>query len=514
MITRSRVSALMLTLVLGGCSVIPVPLTGEERADSAKRQLTELAQAQPLPQGPLSLSESVARAILFNHDFRSQIYASALESRQVDLANMSVMPDLVANAGYRTRDVDNLTLSRSLGTGALSVSPSQSEDRHRRVADLSFSWNLLDFGLSYLRAQQQADKYLQSLERDRKIRQQIVQDTVAAWHRAATAERMNRKIDVLLGRVRTALDNSRKAETMRIETPLVALNYQRELLDMLQTLDVLKRDLSGASFILAAVTGLPPNMAVRVASADIQFRRAPYSRSELEQIALDQRPDVVTALYQSRITRIEARMAVVSLLPIPTIQTGPSYDSNSYIVNNNWVGASAQVAQNFMKLLRYNSTVAVNDARARLDREQALAVTAASLLQVNLAHDLLTVAEDALKTAEAQLDVASRIHRQTRNSTEQQQLGEIALIREDLKLLLTEVRRDLAATEVQIAAIRLLASAGFDIAPTSPNEDLKVLAQDVRQQINALLSRQTHLEPPAAARSPRTERVADAMAAQ
>lgn len=482
--------AALASILLASCSVTPQPFTDIERNQAIEKNLTELYSTQVTPVRSLTLSEAIARAITYNHDVRLQAYATVVEQRQVDVSNWSIMPDIVASAGYRARGTDNLVLSKNIASGTVSTNPSISEDKARGVADLTFSWNVLDFGLSYLRAQQQADKYLQASERDRRVRHQIVQEAITAWYRAKTAEELEKNISPLMVRVRRAIDASRSAEASRAETPLVALSYQRELLDMLQMLDSMKRDLSSSGNILAALTGLPPSNSVHTGNIDVDIRRPSYSRKELERIALHQRPDVRVSLYQARITESEASVALASLLPVPSIQAGPSYDSNSYTVNHNWIGMSAQIAQSLLKPLRYETTSRLNDARDALAREQALAVTAASLLQVNLADEMYGVAQDALKTAEMQLDVSRRIHKQTRNATLLEQQGEITLIREDMKLVLSQVRRDLAAQEVRSAAAKLLVSTGFDVYPEGfKDEDIDAIAKQVRRNIADAVSK-------------------------
>lgn len=467
---------------LSACAVSPQLMTQSERTAAIEANMLEINANQRLPIKNLALSDAVARAILHNHDYRSQQLVSALEKTQIDLSNWSMMPDVLASAGYKYRNPENLTTS-----SANTINSSLSEEKRRRVADLMFSWNLLDFGMSYYRAQQQADKFLQSRERNRRVRHQIVQDTVTAWYRAEANARLQTRIDPLMVRVRQALDASRASETSRAETPLVALNYQRELLDMLQTLDALKKELSGSEHVLAAIIGVNPGVVVTTGKADLALTRPNLTVAQLENVALHHRPDVQSALYQARITETEARLAVASLIPVPTVQFGPSYDSNTYLVRNSWFGASAQIAQSLMKPFRYGDIKASNEVREKLDREQTLALTAASLLQVNLANVQLNVAQEALKTAEMQLDVAQRINKQVRDATNSQQQPEINLIREDMKLLLTQVRRDLAALEVQSARVKLMTSIGFDLVPDDDElDDPSELAKAMRVEMTKL----------------------------
>ena len=66
----------------------------------------------------------------------------------------------VLDAAYLTRNNVEGSSSRSVFTGQQTLEPSTSTDRDRLVADLTLSWNLLDFGVSYFNARQQADRIL------------------------------------------------------------------------------------------------------------------------------------------------------------------------------------------------------------------------------------------------------------------------------------------------------------------------------------------------------------------
>ena len=48
-----------------------------------------------------------------------------------------------------------------------------SSERRQRTGDYGFTWNALDFGLSYVRAGQQADRYLINKELERKAIQNL-----------------------------------------------------------------------------------------------------------------------------------------------------------------------------------------------------------------------------------------------------------------------------------------------------------------------------------------------------
>jgi len=102
----------------------------------------------------------MARALKYNLDFRVGVMEEALAQRQLDLSRFDLLPELVLESGYAGRDKFNGASSRSLITGQQSVETSTSSDRDIISARLGLTWNVLDFGLSYVRAQQQADRVM------------------------------------------------------------------------------------------------------------------------------------------------------------------------------------------------------------------------------------------------------------------------------------------------------------------------------------------------------------------
>ncbi len=78
------------------------------------------------------------------------------------------------------------------------------------------------------------------------------------YWRAVSHDRLNEKLTSVLSRVSQALLQSREIESNRLETPLTALTYQRELMDVKQTLQEIQRELSLTKLQLAALMNLSP----------------------------------------------------------------------------------------------------------------------------------------------------------------------------------------------------------------------------------------------------------------
>ncbi|WP_244442591.1 TolC family protein [Azospirillum lipoferum] len=82
----------------------------------------------------------------------------------------------------------------------------------RRTGDLGFTWNVLDFGVSYLRARQSSNLVLVADERRRRVVQGILQDVRTAYWRAVAAERLLERIEPLERRVEGARRDARTLE--------------------------------------------------------------------------------------------------------------------------------------------------------------------------------------------------------------------------------------------------------------------------------------------------------------
>ena len=95
---------------------------------------------------------------------------SALSQGQIDVVKFDMLPQYAVNAGYKSLSrfpgSTSLSIDRDNDPSELGEDPSYtvSSERNQRTAEYGFTWNALDFGLSYVRAGQQADRYLISKE--------------------------------------------------------------------------------------------------------------------------------------------------------------------------------------------------------------------------------------------------------------------------------------------------------------------------------------------------------------
>ncbi|WP_305046046.1 TolC family protein [Geoalkalibacter sp.] len=479
---------LLSAALLSGCAVTPRLITAQEQQALVAADTQSLfAEVEPVT-GPISLEEAIARALKYNLEHRLSLMEEVLRHRQTDLASLEMLPRLAANAGWVTRSNENLTLSRNTATGATSVDPTVSQDRTRRHADLTLTWNLLDFGVSYYQAHQNADQALIAQERRRRVVNQIVQQVRAAYWKAATAEPLARELAPLIAEARGALEDARLIETRRLSAPLEILQYQKGLVEVIRDLETLERDLAVAKAELASLMGLSPGTAYSLAPVAAEAMKIPRVSLELEDmetLALLNRPEMREEAYQRRITALEARKALLRLLPGLSLHGALQYDSNSYLINSNWAEAGARVTWNLLNLVSAPTTLRVAKAQEQVGEVRRLALAMAALTQVHVGYQNYVRSTQLYEQAQLLGDIEQRIFKHVENAAESQAQSPLQRIRARMSAAFAEVGRYRAYAEMQGAVANLFVSIGLDPLPEAVEaHDLETLKRAIGKALD------------------------------
>ena len=153
-----------LILLVGACSQTPEPLIKEQVQLSSQEDyeyLKETSENAPLE---IDLYQAIAIAIKNNRDLRLNLMDSALSQDQIDVVKFDMLPKLSVNAGYKVLEQHPASTSAAIvaepsggelkAADPIADDPSYtvSQDARSRTQDIGFTWNALDFGLSYVRA--------------------------------------------------------------------------------------------------------------------------------------------------------------------------------------------------------------------------------------------------------------------------------------------------------------------------------------------------------------------------
>lgn len=460
-------SVSLLALVVSGCAVTSDPIDRSVSEQRAQSDLQQMYKGQEPLSGPLTLHEAMARAVKYNLEARLKIMEEALAKRQVDLASFDMLPRMALSAGYAGRSNVSASSSESIQTGTQSLEPSTSQDRSRRVADLTMVWNVLDFGVSYISAKQQGDQRLIVEERRRKVVNTIVQDVRSAYWRAVAAERLLTQIDSLMSRVEQAQENSQKMSAQRVGDPVQALGYQRSLIQATRQLEEQRKALSLAKTELATLINLPLGSELTLATPDdYSIPELKVDMDVLEQEALASRPELREQDYQTRISSAETRKAMLRLLPGLEFSAGGHYDSNSFLVNDKWADMGVKVTWNLFNVISAPAAINVAKAGEEVAAARRQAMSIAVLAQLYVANANYRESLRQFKTSQQLSAIDGEIVGQLRNRFKSAGIGELDLIQGELNNLQADLRRDLAYADLRNAYGQIFASAGLDPLPS------------------------------------------------
>ena len=483
-----RLLALTAAMLVAGCSTVtPQLATQEEVTERVKADTQGMYTGQTPIAGPVTLEEAIARTLKYNLDYRLKKMESALALGLADYGNYDMLPKLLASAGYRTRSNDSGGTSIGILDGIQSLRPSTSEERSHALAGAEFSWSLLDFGVSYYRARQQSDQFLIAEERRRKVVQNMVQDVRASYWRALGAQRLEAQTKDILERAKLALARSREAETQKVISPALALNYQRALLDAISFLNQRRQDLEFANRELAALMNVEPGVSFTVAEAvEAKLPAPPNDVRKLEEMALLQRPELREEDFKKRITADETRKQLLSMLPGVSFDAGLQYDSNKLLNSNNWAQGGIRVSWNLMGLLAMPSLKATQEQQAKTDSARRMALSMAVMTQLRVGVERYRLAVEDFKLADTAAQVDKRMADYTRASVTAKLDSELEAIRTQARAVLGNYQRANTYASAQIAFGRLYSSLGFDPLPDDfDGNDIPKLSERVREHLKA-----------------------------
>ncbi len=488
---------LMIMAMIGedGCAIKPIPLTTDDVQSRVSEDRAVLTKDQEPLTGPVDLYEAMARALKYNLDARVELMHKMLAQTQLDLSHYAMLPRLAANAGFDGRNNFPGGVAQSLLTGRQVLEPFTSAERNIFSADLSLSWNVLDFGLSYIRAKQAADDVLIADEERRRVANRVIQDVRVAYWKAVSAERILPSLSRLDEWVKTALEKAQAVQDDRLNAPLVPLQYKLDLLNTQRYVQLLFRELNTAKLQLAALINLPPeqekDLALMIPEREAQTVNLPSDMAVLEDRALRARPELRMIDYRRRINAHEAKAAILEMLPNLNLQVGGNYSSNTFLFNNHWAAYAARTSWNLLSLLRYPARAKTIDAQDKVLHTQNLALTMAIMSQVHVSVAQVAHAKKEVATAALYYDTQSQIAEQTHVAWRTARLGEQALLRERVAQVAAQLRYDAVEAEAQTALASLLAAIGEDVVPSNLTKEQSL--SDLAVQLRARWTRSKEL---------------------
>jgi len=475
------------TTALSGCFVTPKVIQDSEHAKRAQFDLEKLYKSVEPLNGPLTMSEAISRGLLYNFDYKMGMMEEVLQNNQLTLANFNMLPRLAANAGYGWRDSERATQSISLDSGVESLEPSYSEERVRGYGDLSFSWNILDFGLSYFQAKQQADRVLSAVEKRRRVMNNMVKEIKTSYWKALSAQQLLPQVRTLIVNVDQALADSKEIENRKLQSPMKTLQYRKGLLTMIKQLKQLESDLSIAKSQLAALINLPAGQEFNLIDGGEAFSDLPVLRTSIESLqnySLIYRPELREGTYQERIDRQNINKEIIRLFPGLSLLGSTNFDTNKYLAFQNWEELGVRATWNLIALLQGPKALESAEMQADISEMRRVALSAAVMSQVAISYNQYIRAAEGFKTAQELSDIEKQVLKVSQDAGLAQAGTKMEEIEKTAGAIAAQLERNNALAEAQSAYANLLVSVGVDLLPSATDaKTLPEMISMVRQSI-------------------------------
>ncbi|KZN12269.1 TolC family protein [Marinomonas sp. TW1] len=463
---RTAVASAML-LGLTACSVTPTPITFEQKMALVDADRQAMFENQEPITKPISLEEAMARAVKYNLKERLALMEKLAQDNILGLQSFDMLPSVAASAGWKARSNEAASSSKSIATGSESLVSSTSQDKQSSSADLTVSWNVLDFGIGYFGSKAQANNVLAAEERRRSVVADIIQKVRGAYWEAVTAQELQPLVKSTLKDAYSALNTSKKTAEERLISPLESLQYQKSLLEMISRLETLEGDLATAKSNLASLMNLPPATQYELASQDEAPLTLRYQLEDLEMLSMVNRPEINEEAYRARNAVLETRSSLMRLLPGASLFVGAHYNSNSYSLNNDWADAGVQVSWNLLSAFSYSDVKAVAEAKENIADLRRQALRMAVLTQVNLAWQQYKQVDTQFQRAAELSKIHQAILEQSTGAYQNNTQSLVDRVRVATESVLAKRNRDRSFAMMQSAYGAIYKAAGLDPLPKS-----------------------------------------------
>lgn len=462
-----KILVLGLICVLTACTIKPNPFDVKERYNLATKTMASLFADKPAEVQHLDFYEALARSVKNNLDYRIKIVNIALQAGQLDVALYAMMPALNASSTLYTRSNDYSVSginSQGVETGLSSSTP-----RTLLTGRVAMSWNILDFGMGYVKAKQQGDRLLIAREESRRQLQHLGQDVLVAYSVAYSAQQLlneTKEFQRLLTRSKLTLERAINDKMVPKEN---LLNYQAALLDGNRSLIQLQHKYDKAMLDLKHLLFLPVDQKIILAPPPrILFHTQnlrDLNLGKMDAVTLVDHPELRGQNYQERLVQFGLKTVLLQALPGLTLNYGWNYDSNKFLQNNKWLDKSVDVAWNLLNLASLPATYKTADMQVKYENIKAMAMTMAALTETRYAYTHYLTLSNEYHLAQQQTQNARELYKLNLDRKAASLASDQQVILAKLKAITAKTDEDLLLSDLSVSLGQLYLSVGVDLIP-------------------------------------------------
>lgn len=378
-------SFLCLALILHGCTPSVPDYCGIREANAEYDQC-KLDDNVFLPARPLELGDVVEIALCRNLDVQLQKIEQCVQSQNYVAEKLNQLPELTVNYEVQWRDNTPAWFSRPVG-GKKDDVATQSTERSKSIFDLTAAFNIIDFGLTYIKTRQEQSRALLLEQRHLRARQNLILDLYGAYFRALVAKSARDQAKQLISELSQRHKGLEHQMKKQLISELRELDNENRLIDMEMRLHAFENEYQSSMKELASLMGLPPGRHFEIADVQLSSIQFPeIDTDHLEHMALRYRPELFAQDMQSNIEVDEVKASLLQMFPHVRVFSGWWYDSDDFQFHNNWINVGAHISWDLLTLPSKMQHWKASQFRQNLAENNRLTISMGVLTQVHLAY--------------------------------------------------------------------------------------------------------------------------------
>ncbi len=411
---------------------------------------------------PLTLDRMIEIALCRNLDLLVKAQEIKVQKEATFHQSLNTLPSLVASYDNWGRDKNTASFSESLEPGIPPAPLSISSETHIELANLEFTWNILDFGVAYYRTRQELNSTLMEEMQYSRIRQNLILEITKQYWKAALAkmvidvsEELYSQSEKLRGRLQEMIDQGELSSY---------LGYQiiQDLLENEVILSGYPKEYQTAKSELLKLMGVLPDqdfeIAVESFEEGIFF---PTNLEQLEKMALANRPELYSVDFEENKMRDEVYIAFLRMFPNVEFFEGTFTDQNRFLLFNSWKRAGLRATWDLLNLPARSAARSVAQRKVEQVRTSRLSLSFAVLAQVNLAYHMIYDLQKQYEIAEQWHEANQKLVHTSKRLYEHGEINQAELIDDEFQAILARIAWFKSGAELRVAMEQLSNAIGL-----------------------------------------------------
>jgi outer membrane protein TolC len=458
-----------IALFLNSCSSRYVIDMEKHRQDAVKEDMPLISKRDAVKfNKPLTLNDVINVGLKNNLDLRVRKIMEEVQDGKTIANKLQMLPKLDATGTYSHRNKYDITNSKNIETGEITEGTTYSDEKNKTLADLTLSWNALDFGLSYIRSRQHAMSGEIKRIETRRQAQILTMRLIAAYWKTVIAEANLNKIkeaEATISQYKGSMEKLLKSK--RVE-PINVKKIEKKQISLAQNAARLQGEVSNAKIELVNLMGLNPSVNFDIVHDDIfnyadiipEFEK--FDTAKLELLAITNRPELFISDMELLIQRDEAKSILISMFPSLRFDAGYNYDSNEFLQDNEWTSAGANVAINILGIPSKIALYKSQGKNLELQKSKRTLTTVGIITQLHMSLRKFQIVKKDIDFQIRLYNIQKDIVEMARIRHKEGYLPDMDMANYVLEETVARLERDRALTEYIGAYSMLMTTLGLD----------------------------------------------------